>query len=361
MALTGNKGEWSEIYTLLKLLGDTKVYSGDSEFNRIEKLFYPILKILRTENRQDLTYSIDRDMVIVYGDSQEELRVPVSVFREQAAALLTKIKKSTGSTFSIPKTEEFMATISCHKLKAKSTDKTDIRIIIHDLRTGNTPLLGFSIKSRLGHPPTLLNSGNATNFIYSIENASSLTDEQTKQINSTNSRFKIHDRIMALSELGCMLKFSKIESSVFANNLVLIDSFMPDIIAYMVKYYYAEGLSSIKDIVFNMQKSNPLKYDMGDNHKFYEYKIKRFLTDVALGMTPSKVWNGQYNANGGYLIVREDGEVLCYHIYNKNDFEEYLFNNTRLDTPSSTRYGFGEINGGTNIYTIKLNLQIRFK
>ena len=28
MALTGNKGEWSEIYTLLKLLGEGKVYAG---------------------------------------------------------------------------------------------------------------------------------------------------------------------------------------------------------------------------------------------------------------------------------------------------------------------------------------------
>lgn len=27
MALTGNKGEWSEIYTLLKLLGEGKVYA----------------------------------------------------------------------------------------------------------------------------------------------------------------------------------------------------------------------------------------------------------------------------------------------------------------------------------------------
>ena len=28
MALTGNKGEWSEIYTLFKLLGDGKVHAA---------------------------------------------------------------------------------------------------------------------------------------------------------------------------------------------------------------------------------------------------------------------------------------------------------------------------------------------
>jgi len=31
-----------------------------------------------------------------------------------------------------------------------------------------------------------------------------------------------------------------------------------------------------------------------------------------LGMTPSKVWTGIYDATGGYLIVKENGEKkLC--------------------------------------------------
>jgi hypothetical protein len=41
MALTGNKGEWGEIYTLLKLLGEGKVYAGDRDLNKIQNLFYP--------------------------------------------------------------------------------------------------------------------------------------------------------------------------------------------------------------------------------------------------------------------------------------------------------------------------------
>ena len=47
MALTGNKGEWSEVYTLLKLLGEGKVYAGDHNLNKIQDLFYPIIMILR--------------------------------------------------------------------------------------------------------------------------------------------------------------------------------------------------------------------------------------------------------------------------------------------------------------------------
>ena len=49
MALTGNKGEWSEIYTLLKLLGEGKVYAGDQHMNKLHDLFYPIIMILRHE------------------------------------------------------------------------------------------------------------------------------------------------------------------------------------------------------------------------------------------------------------------------------------------------------------------------
>lgn len=42
--ITGNKGEWSEIYTLFKILGDKKLYAGDSGLNKIENLIFPIIK-----------------------------------------------------------------------------------------------------------------------------------------------------------------------------------------------------------------------------------------------------------------------------------------------------------------------------
>jgi type II restriction enzyme len=104
-----------------------------------------------------------------------------------------------------------------------------------------------------------------------------------------------------------------------------------------------------------------LGYDTQFAHTFYDYKIKRFLTDVALGMTPSKVWTGIYDATGGYLIVKENGDILCYHIYNRNQFEDYLFANTKLETASSTRHDFGKLYEENGQIYFKLNLQIRFK
>ena len=34
--MTGNKGEWSEIYTLFKLLADGRVHAGDEELNKLQ-------------------------------------------------------------------------------------------------------------------------------------------------------------------------------------------------------------------------------------------------------------------------------------------------------------------------------------
>src|SRR5690554_5314323 len=252
-----------------------------------------------------------------------------------------------------------MQSINCISLKAGSSAKTDISIIVHDQRTNQHPTLGFSIKSQLGSPSTLLNAGKTTNFIYKIVGAN-LSENEIEQINSIDSRSKIKDRIVEIQNKGGRFEFIKTERQIFSNNLVLIDSLLPEILSQIVFDFYSSESSHLTDLVKKTADKNPLKFDIENEHKFYEYKIKRFLTDVALGMMPSKVWTGQYDATGGYLIVKENGDVLCYHIYNRNEFENYLFNNTKLDTASSSRHGFGEIYEANGDLYFNLNLQIRF-
>ena len=100
------------------------------------------------------------------------------------------------------------------------------------------------------------------------------------------------------------------------------------------------------------------KFDL--NKRQLILKVKRFLSAVALGMTPKKEWDGYASAHGGYVIVKENGEVVCYHIYNRDQFEEYLYRNTKLDTPSTGRHKFGDIYRENGEKRIKYNLQIRF-
>ena len=356
--LSGNKGEWSEVYALFKLLGDKQLFAGDADLNKVEELFYPIIKIIRNESGGNFEYEINSDLVIVSG-GKEELRIPVKTFTEQSAKLLATIKGSTGA-FSIPEIETFMNSINCNSLKAKSTSKSDIRIVIHDQRINQTAELGFSIKSQLGGQATLLNAGKTTNFIYHISGFQP-TVKEIQTINEIDTKSKIKDRIESVKQLGGILNYLSLEQDVFKNNLVLIDSLLPNILAEIVKTFYTSNLSTIESLTESINKINPLNYDNQFAHTFYEYKIKRFLTDVALGMTPSKVWNGIYDATGGYLIVKENGDVLCYHIYNRNQFEDYLFQNTKLETASSSRHGFGKIYTENGKVYFKLNLQIRFK
>ena len=356
--LKGNKGEWSEIYTLLKILSDKMLFAGDDNLQKIENLIFPIVKILRDESKGSYEYSYEDDLVIIK-DNSEEFRIPISTFQQQAILLLSKLKETTSTTFSIPEIEVFINSFNCTSLKAKSSAKSDIRIVIHDQRTGMQPQLGFSIKSKLGGASTLLNAGKTTNFIYKIKNTT-LSDHQITALNAIETKSKIKDRIEKIIQSSESLDFIQTESSIFGNNLALIDSALPVILSELVKMFYATSHSSIVSLINEIVKQNPLNFNLDTNHPFYQYKIKRFLTDVALGMMPSKVWTGELDATGGYLIVKEDGEIMCYHIYNRNEFENYLFTNTKLDTASSNRHDFGKIYMENDELYFKLNLQIRF-
>lgn len=356
--ITGNKGEWSEVYTLFKLLSDQKLYTGDSDLNKIETIFYPIIKIIRNESGGNFEYELDNDIVIISG-GVETLRIPVKIFKEQTSKLFQKIKTTKG-VFSIPEIEAFMTSIHCSSVKAKSTSKTDIRIVIHDQKINQTAELGFSIKSQIGKGATLLNAGKTTNFIYKIIGYVP-TEKEINTINNIGSKSKIKDRLETIHKNNGTLKFVSLQQQVFNNNLVLIDSLLPNIIAEIIKLFYTTKGSSIKNLTEEISRINPLNFDTQYSHLFYEYKIKRFLTDIALGMIPSKVWSGVYDATGGYLVVKENGDVLCYHLYNRNLFEDYLYNNTKLETASSTKHDFAQIIHENGEYYFKLNLQIRFK
>ena len=355
--LTGNKGEWSEIYTLFKVLSDQNLYGGDVDYNKVEKLIYPIIKIIRNEASGDFEYELSGDIVIISG-GLEQIRFPIQTFTEQAGILLTKIKESNGS-FSSPETEEFMSAIKCKSLKAKSTSKTDINIEIYDKRINQTAQLGFSIKSQLGGDSTLLNAGKTTNFIFRIDNFKG-NAQDIKRINEISSTSKIKDRLLEIQNLDGNLVFVGSENSMFNHNMILIDSLMPNLISEVIKQFYLTKMNTVKSLVESIAILNPLNYDIQHSHTFYEFKVKKFLTDVALGMMPSKIWTGVYDASGGYLVVKSDGEVVCYHIYNRNIFEDYLYHNTRLETASSSRHGFGKIYNEHGELYIKLNLQIRF-
>lgn len=358
MAIKGNKGEWSEFYTMLKLLGDGVVFSADGNMNKIPRYFYPILSVIRDEEGTNYVRDSSNKQIVIYQNKNKVLDVPVINFIKMYEYLYQQIVNAKASSFEVPKAEAFMKTIKCKKLKAKSADKKDIVIKIHDLRTGMQPELGFSIKSMLGKDSTLFNYSGATNITYRV--TGSVTDTDMVTINNISDQLERMDKIY---ELGFDLEYAYFNSKTCYNNFQLIDTVFPDIMAELVRmYFYRESnTTSVKDLVELLASNN--KFNNSNKDIFYQFKMKQFLVSSALGMTAGVKWTGKYDATGGYLVVKKDGDVVCYHFYDKNEIENYLYNNTRFDNPERARCGgWGDVFKDTNgNYYITLNFQIKSK
>lgn len=357
--MTGNKGEWSELYTLLKLAADGKLYAADADTNKIPEIYYDILKIIRSQTDGKWHYIRNGNIKVISEKTGNEVAViPIEEFRRNAELLLSSIKavRSREGSFEVPEIESFICRIKCNTTKARSSDKSDITLMVHDVKTGSDPTLGFSIKSQLGSPSTLLNASGATNFVYEL-GGHKLTESEKAEFHGLK-HFK--DKFDFLDRLGTRVTFLKLDSDVFNSNLMLIDTKMPQIIGEMLENFYRAKANRVADLTEMCAARNLCGISESGKNVFYAYKIKEFMTDTALGMMPGLPWNGNYEATGGYIIVKEDGDVLCYHIYNRNEFREYLYNNTKFETPSKERHHFGVIEETGGKQFLKLNLQIRF-
>lgn len=232
---------------------------------------------------------------------------------------------------------------------------------ILDINTGYSPILGFSIKSELGSSPTLLNAGKTTNFIYKIKHDVTYLVKETNEIYKVSKGKRhadVRGRIKKIIDNNGNFEYVGMQSKIFNDNLILIDSAMDKIIAETILYFYRDSISNCLDMINKLETENPMNYG---NVNAYRYKFKKFLTAIALGMKPATIWDGIDEATGGYIVVTKEGDVLAYHIYNRNYFEEYLLKNAKYETASTSRHEFGTIYSEEGEDFIKLNLQIRFR
>lgn len=116
------------------------------------------------------------------------------------------------------------------------------------------------------------------------------------------------------------------------------------------------GVKTIAELTNYLSETNPMKFR--GTHEFYKAKICRMLMALFTGMKADSIWNGYDEAHGGYIVVREDGQVLCYHLNNRNKYEEYLYNHTYLETYGK-RSKFAVVERDVDGLIFKLNLDIR--
>ena len=226
--------------------------------------------------------------------------------------------------------------------------------MVHDIMSGRDDTFGFSIKSQLGSPSTLFNASGATNFTYKLTGHRLTADEI-----STFADFKkFADKFNYLDSLGTDVKFVATDNKTLEFNLKMVTSEMPELFAAMIENYYKGKSSKLSELI-DFIADNKIINTM-DNKVYLRHKTKELLTNIALGMVPNTLWTGDYEATGGYIIVKDDGDIVCYHIYNQNAFRNYMLANTRFDTPSKSKHGFGTIYEENGEQLLKLNVQIRF-
>jgi type II restriction enzyme len=356
--IKGNKGEWSEFYTLVKLIVDKKLIGANEDLQKIESIIFPVLKIIREDTGGKSEYELkDNNNVELLPPNGKKEIIDCSDLKTKVIEIFEAIK-GADKTFTVPVANNIFKKLQIHSLNAGNSQKEDLVLKIHDHTINRAHEIGFSIKSRLGSPATLLNASSATNLTYKVEGIDS---GLVKEINEINTKAKIKDRISAIIKVGGNLKFYAVDSKTFENNLRKIDTVMPEIIAEILLAYFSDNGADFPSLIRHLETSNTKILNFNLSSEDITYKIKSLLNNSALGMVPASAWDGNLRAHGGVIVVREDGEIVCYHLYNAESFRNYLFNQTRLESPSVTRHGYGELYSEKGKIFFKLNLQIRFK
>ena len=233
--MSGNKGEWSELYAFMKLLSQGRVCAANEKVEKIDEVYYPILKIMREENKGEvIDYVIHNDRIDIKMESNTVMSVSRNEMEDKANELLAEIAKHSGS-FELEEIAKFANGIKVTKIKAPSSDTTDISMQIEDVHTSYVRDVGFSIKSEVGGAPTLMNAGQTTNFIYRVKG---ITSKQAKEINAIDTKTKIKERMKAIKDCGGTLEYAGMNHAGFKRNLMMIDTNMPQIIGNMLLYHY---------------------------------------------------------------------------------------------------------------------------
>lgn len=349
---TYNKGEWSELYAICKMLYDQAVDVCDSNLEPIDQKI-KILKLLMRSIEGSSEYDVDSkphgNISIIYNG-----KVIKNAFidKDVIKAILDEIVSGSGSSFSVPSGDGVMDELLLESFKANSYQKADVDTVSIMPQESSPRNVSFSIKSQIGNPPTLLNASQSTNFIYKVTGFTGSVDD----VNSINTRSKVKDRMSYIFEHNGEFEFYEVQNEIFEKNLRMTDSMLPEIMGdLLMVFFVGNGVRTVRSLIDSRSEffEEPSKNEVLK-------KVKDFLCNITLGMIPTEEWDGS-ELGGGCIFVKNDGNLVCFTLYDMEAFKNYLVDNTRFDTPSTTKFKFGELYKGENDNLFfKLCLDVRF-
>ncbi len=368
-----NKGEWAEFYVMLQLLAEGKLYTANKLLQKNYQSYLDVLKIIRQEyESQVLEYIInsDNDVVTIKAQGSENTlaSIPILDFKIAASTLFNGIKDEKGSSVLAPDCVcNFAKVIYVSKPKAPAVKaykkqfggKNDIFIEVRDGQTAIVSIMGFSIKSKFGQNPTLFNAGSSSQFLYKLTGCNDNFMDNFNSITENGGRGWSKCKEY-LSNHGITLEFCGTQNPVYESNLFLVRESMSKILAWCVKDRLIDsaGNYEVKETVERMISANPLH--VPNPQVYYEKAIKDFLMAGFTGMTAAKVWDGKEQVNGGYIVVMDDGDVLCYHSNDRESFRDYLYRNTHFEYVSADKFDWSRIQKINDEYYLPLNASVRF-
>ncbi|MCL2859603.1 MAG: HpaII family restriction endonuclease [Oscillospiraceae bacterium] len=356
-----NRGEWSELYALLEILDNQNLNIVNDHLEIVDDSTFKILGMyIQNSNNEyylninNLDVDVLKNNILHSNISKEEIKVYKEILLEKILG-----ESPSSGSFPIKEMKDILEKLTeGNKIKSSAERKEDLIANLYDSRMNTVNKVGYSIKSSLGRPATLLNASSHTNFKYKVIG---LTSEDVEIINNINTNKKLLDRLKYITNKNCNIQFASVVSESMNHNLKMIDSEMPELLAKILLLSYEDDEKDLKKLLDMAISKDIVKYN-SNKELYYNKKIGDLLLAITLGMIPGTIWNGNYDVTGGIILVENKGQVLVLDaIYYKEYLIKYLIKNTKLDSPSSTRYGMLDIyEEGREMY-FNLNLQIRFK
>lgn len=373
-----NKGEVSELYTLIYILGNGVVPLVDGRLRCLgrELNFKAVYRKegavrtagVKTEVSNQYVLDADKDLIFINYLGNRVGQVSKKLLRQKASETLRLVQDNGAVDDNNPLILAILKLLHTQALSAKASDKSDFS---GDVTTEGVPgvqHLGFSIKSNLGSASTLINANKESSaFRFElIKEDKSPTEEEAKDLNASPNALR------EAIDQGWTLKFVKACGKALNYNLRLMDSLGPEIIASLLleRYYGKTASLPITRLIERISQDErsrlyPAVESFGETPEerkaVLEFKVRNILLGFATGATVGIRWDGRDDANGGFIVVKKNGEIVCLELFTREAVGRYLLDWTFFEEPSRKRHGHNKVLIEDGRGYIDLQLQVRFR
>ena len=337
-----NRGEWSELYAVARILADGKVTFGEGA---------------QAENHEvlslrvgDSAFRVDGLQVELTTVSGEVRRVSREELHRMAVLLLGAIVGAGDGTGAFPLEvgERVVELLGLQSVSASSDSIFDLEIEF----AYQAGYFGYSLKSKIGSPATFFNASDLTNFVYGLSNERKELYPPQLSLDVGSVRENVHD----LVGLGWTFHFVGLAhkgSPVFQTSLDSIHHGLAKDLSHLVFSYYSSRHNKLAKVIEHAMATTP-------DPVLFKNNIYRFITHKSLGLVPSKPWEPPTIPFGGFVFIHRTGEIVGSGLGDPVAASATIIEELRFDRPSTTRWHYGKIYKHGRHHAMNLNLQLRW-